>query len=537
MSQISQPGHRPVSRPHGVAPSRLARWFWLANHKDAGAAYLVLAAIMFLVGSGLSLVIRSELFAPGIQFVDPAVYNQVVTLHGLIMIFGGIMPAFTGFAVMMLPAMIGAPGMAWARLSGPVFWLLPLAVVLLLSTPWIGGGAPQTGWTMYPPLIMQTGASLPVFIVAVCVTALSGFISSANVFVTLIRRRAPGMALLRMPLFGWTWLVTAFLVMAVMPVLAATMLMLGADRYLATDFFGGPDGSALLYQHLFWTFGHPEVYIMVLPAFGLVSTIIPSFARKRLFGYNSMVYATVSIGFLSFMVWAHHMFTTGLPLPAELFFMFSTMIISVPTGVKVFNWVATMWGGAMTFEAPMLFSTAFVVMFMVGGFSGLMSSLSPVDFQYHDTYFVVAHFHYVLVPGSIFAMTAALYYWMPKWTGVMYSEGLARLHFWWSVVWINVLFFPMHFVGLAGMPRRIADYNTQFTDFNQVISLGAAMFFLGQFLFVYNMGRCLARRGPAALARPWDGARGLEWTLASPWPHESFTQGARVDARELAKPD
>ncbi|MBH04399.1 MAG: cytochrome c oxidase subunit I [Xanthomonadales bacterium] len=521
----------------GASPARGGRrWLWLANHKDAGTAYLVLAAIMFLVGSSLSLVIRSELFAPGIQVVDPAVYNQIVTLHGLIMIFGGIMAAFVGFANMMLPVMIGAHGLWARRASGPVFWMLPVAFAALLVTPFIGG-APQTGWTMYPPLIMQTGPALPVFIAAVCLTTISGFFSSANILVTLLRKRAPGMAMLRMPLFAWTWVVTAFLIMAVMPVLAGTMLMLGADRYLGTGFFGGPDGSALLYQHLFWTFGHPEVYIMVLPAFGLVSTIIPSFARKRLFGYTSMVYATLSIGLLSFIVWSHHMFTTGQPLAAEMFFMFSTMIISVPTGVKVFNWVATMWRGAMTFETPMLFATAFVVMFMIGGFSGLMSSLAPVDFQYHDTYFVVAHFHYVLVPGSLFAMMAALYYWMPKWTGVMYSEGLGQVHFWWSVITINVLFFPMHFLGLAGMPRRIADYSTQFTDFNQMISIAAGLFFAGQLIFVFNMGRSLARRGAQASARPWEGARGLEWTLASPWPYDTFATPPRIEARELAKPD
>ncbi|WP_423823186.1 cbb3-type cytochrome c oxidase subunit I [Salinisphaera sp. SPP-AMP-43] len=531
----TRPPASPARLGDGFGPW-LGRWLLLANHKDAGFAYLVLAAIMFAVGGGLSLAIRSELFAPGIQYIDPGVYNQIVTLHGLIMIFGGIVPAFLGFANVMLPVMIGAPGLAWPRASGPAFWLLPIAFSALLVSPFVAGGAPQTGWTLYPPLIQQTGAALPLFIVAVQLLALSSVGSSLNVLVMLLRRRAPGMPMLRMPMFAWSWLVTAFLIVAVMPVLAAILLMIGADRYLGSGWFGA-EGSPLLYQHLFWTFGHPEVYIMVLPAFGLVSTILPSFARKQLFGYNSMVYATLAIGLLSFIVWAHHMFTTGLALPAELFFMFSTMIISVPTGVKVFNWVATLWGGAMTFEAPMLFATSFVVLFMIGGFSGLMASLSPVDFQYHDTYFVIAHFHYVLVPGSIFAMIAALYYWMPKWTGVMYSERLAQVHFWWSAVWINLLFFPMHFLGLAGMPRRIADYSSQFADFNQVISIAAAMFIAGQLLFVYNMARCLLGRGAAAPDRVWDGARGLEWTLASPWPYRTFATPPRVAADELAKPD
>lgn len=514
----------------------LARWLVLSNHKDAGAAYLVLSAVMFIIGGALSLVIRSELFAPGIQFIDPGLYNQIVTLHGLLMIFGGVMPAFVGFANLMLPLMIGTAGLRWPRASGVAFWLLPVAFAVWLASPLVPGGAPQTGWTMYPPLIQQAGASLLLFIVAVQLVAISAVLSSLNLFVMLLTRRAPGMPLLRMPLFGWSWLVTAFLIIAVLPVLAATLLMVGADHYLGTDFFGA-GGNPLLYQHLFWTFGHPEVYIMILPAFGMISTILPSFARKPVFGYTSMVHATLAIGFLSFIVWAHHMFTTGLSLSAELFFMFSTMIISVPTGVKIFNWVATIWGGAMTFEAPMLFALAFVVLFMIGGFSGLMAALAPVDFQYQDTYFVVAHLHYVLVPGSVFAMIAALYYWIPKWTGVMYSQALARFHFWWSVVWINLLFFPMHFLGLAGMPRRVADYPTAFADFNHVISIAAGLFFAGQFVFVYNIACCIARRGPAADARVWDGARGLEWTVASPMPYRTFDTPPRVDARELARPD
>jgi len=519
------------------APHGLRRWLTLTNHKDAGTAYLVFAALMFLVGSSLSLVIRSELFKPGIQFIDPAIYNQIVTLHGLVMIFGGVMPAFMGFAVFMLPTMIGARGMAWPRLSPVAFGLLAIGFVCLLATPFMPGGAPQTGWTLYPPLVLQTGSGLALVIVGIVLIATGTGLAALNVMATLIARRAPGMPMLRMPLFGWTWLVTGFLLVAVMPVLVGVMLMLAGDRYVGTGFFdAAAGGNPLLYQHLFWTFGHPEVYIMVLPAFGLVSTIIPTFARKPLFGYVSMVYATVSIGGLSFIVWAHHMFTTGLSLPAELFFMFATMVISVPTGVKVFNWVATMWRGAMTFEAPMLFASSFVVLFMIGGFSGLMSALSPVDFQYHDTYFVVAHFHYVLVPGSLFAMMGALYYWMPKWSGVMYSERLAQIHFWWSIVWINLLFFPMHFLGLAGMPRRIPDYATQFTDFNQLISIAAFAFAAGQLLFFINMGRCILGRGASASARVWEGARGLEWTLASPLPWDSFSTTPEVPAAELERP-
>ncbi|MDN5939530.1 MAG: cbb3-type cytochrome c oxidase subunit I, partial [Salinisphaera sp.] len=293
-------------------------------------------------------------------------------------------------------------------------------------------------------------------------------------------------------------------------------------------------GDPVMYQHIFWFFGHPEVYIMILPAFGIISAIIPTFARKPLFGYESMVYATASIAFLSFIVWAHHMFTVGMPVTAELFFMFSTMLIAVPTGVKIFNWVATMWRGSMSFETPMLFAMSFVFLFTIGGLSGLMLALVPVDFQYQDNYFVVAHFHYVLVPGALFSIIAGIYYWVPKWSGRMYHEGLGKFHFWWSAIWINVLFFPMHFVGLAGMPRRIPDYNVQFADFNMVSSIGAFAFFLGQFVFIYNMIGCMRGKWQPATDRVWEGARGLEWTVASPAPYHTFDTPPELTVYENA---
>jgi cytochrome c oxidase subunit 1 len=325
-----------------------------------------------------------------------------------------------------------------------------------------------------------------------------------------------------MPLFVWTWLITAYLLILVMPVLAGAVTMLLTDKYFGTSFFlaaGG--GDPVMFQHIFWFFGHPEVYIMILPAFGVVSQIIPTFSRKPLFGYDSMVYATASIAFLSFIVWAHHMFTVGMPLGGQLFFMFATMLIAVPTGVKVFNWVATMWKGAMTFETPMLFALAFVFLFTIGGFSGLMLAIAPADMQYHDTYFVVAHFHYVLVPGAAFAIMAAVYYWLPKWTGHMYNEKLGKLHFWLSAIFVNVTFFPQHFVGLAGMPRRIPDYATQFTDFNMISSVGAFVFGFAQLLFAYIIWQC-ARGGQKATDQVWEGAEGLEWTVPSPAPHHTF---------------
>jgi cytochrome c oxidase subunit 1 len=350
-----------------------------------------------------------------------------------------------------------------------------------------------------------------------------------NVIATILNMRAPGMTLMKMPLFVWTWLITAFLLIAVMPVLAGVVTMMLMDINFGTSFFDAAGGGdPVLFQHVFWFFGHPEVYIMILPAFGVVSHIIPAFARKKLFGYASMVYAVGAIALLSFLVWAHHMFTVGIPIFGQLFFMYATMLIAVPTGVKVFNWVATMFRGSMTFEAPMLFSVAFVILFTIGGFSGLMLAIAPADFQYHDTYFVVAHFHYVLVPGAIFGIFAAAYYWLPKWTGTMYDETLAKTHFWLSFVGMNLAFFPMHFLGLAGMPRRIPDYALQFADFNMISSIGAFMFGVTQLLFLFIVVKCARGNGAKAPAKPWEGAEGLEWTVPSPAPYHTFATPPEV---------
>ena len=355
---------------------------------------------------------------PGLQFVNPDFFNQMTTMHALVMIFGAVMPAFVGFANWLVPMMVGAPDMALPRLNNWSFWILPFAFTTLLITLFVPGGAPAGGWTMYPPLVLQGGNNLPFLIFAVHMMGISSIMGAINIIVTIVNMRAPGMTLLKMPLFVWTWFITAFLLVAVMPVLAGSVTMLLTDKFFGTSFFNAAGGGdPVMFQHIFWFFGHPEVYIMILPAFGIVSQIIPTFARKPLFGYESMVYATASIAFLSFIVWAHHMFTVGMPLAGELFFMYTTMLIAVPTGVKVFNWVATMWRGSMTFETPMLWAIAFVILFTIGGFSGLMLAITPADFQYHDTYFVVAHFHYVLVTGAIFAIIAGAYYWMPKWTG------------------------------------------------------------------------------------------------------------------------
>ncbi len=346
-----------------------------------------------------------------------------------------------------------------------------------------------------------------------------------NVVVTILNMRAPGMTLMKMPLFVWTWLITAYLLIATMPVLAGAVTMLLTDKFAATSFFSAAGGGdPVMYQHIFWFFGHPEVYILILPAFGIVSAIIPTFARKPLFGYSSMVYATASIAFLSFIVWAHHMFTVGMPVVGELFFMYATMMIAVPTGVKVFNWVSTMWKGSMTFETPMLFAIGFVIMFTIGGFSGLMLAIAPADFQYHDTYFVVAHFHYVLVTGAVYSIMAAAYYWLPKWTGNMYNESLGKWHFWISTISVNVLFFPQHFLGLAGMPRRIPDYAVQFADWNMISSIGGFVFGLSQLMFVWVIYKAV-KGGEKASDQVWEGATGLEFEqLPSPAPYHSFNE-------------
>ncbi|KAB2308620.1 cytochrome c oxidase subunit I [Betaproteobacteria bacterium SCN2] len=508
---------------HGHAqPSGIMRWLTTTNHKDIGSLYMWFAGIMFLIAGTMALVIRAELFQPGLQVVDPEFFNQMTTLHGLIMVFGVIMPAWAGFANWQIPLMIGAPDMAFPRMNNWGFWLLPVAGFLLVLTLFMPGGGPAGGWTMYPPLFIQGGISYDLTIFAVHILGASSIMGSINIITTILNMRAPGMTMMKMPLFVWTWLITAYLLIATVPVLAGAVTMLLTDRNFDTHFFNAAGGGdPVMFQHIFWFFGHPEVYILILPAFGVVSQIIPTFARKPLFGYASMVYATASIAILSFIVWAHHMFTVGMPATAQLFFMYSTMLIAVPTGVKVFNWVATMWKGSMTFETPMLFAIAFVCLFTIGGFSGLVCAMTPVDIQIHDTYYVVAHFHYVLVSGALFAIIAGVYYWLPKWTGHMYDERLGKLHFWLSVISMNITFFPMHFLGLAGMPRRYADYALQFAEFNAIASVGAFLFGFSQLIFLYLIIKAI-KGGQKATDQVWEGAEGLEWTVPSPAPYHTF---------------
>src|SRR6201996_3583220 len=435
-------------------------------------------------------------------------------MHGLIMVFGAIMPAFVGFANWMIPLQVGAADMAFARMNNFSFWLLIPAALMLVGSFFMPGGAPAAGWTLYAPLTLQMGPAMDGGIFAMHILGASSIMGSINIIVTILNMRAPGMTLMKMPMFVWTWLITAYLLIAVMPVLAGAITMTLTDRHFHTSFFnpaGG--GDPVMYQHVFWFFGHPEVYIMILPAFGIVSQVVPAFARKRLFGYTSMVYATSSIAILSFIVWAHHMYTTGMPVTGQLFFMY-----------------ATMWRGSMTFEAPMLWAVGFIFVFTMGGFTGLICSMAPIDIQLQDTYYVVAHFHYVLVAGSLFGMFSGYYYWAPKWTGVMYSETRGKIHFWSSLVFFNITFFPMHFLGLAGMPRRVADYPMQFADFNAVASIGALGFGLTQVFFLLFVGVPAMRgKGEPAPQRPWEGAEGLEWEVPSPAPWHTYETPPKLD--------
>src|ERR1700723_652501 len=424
---------------HDQPATGIKRWLFATNHKDIGTMYLVFSLIMFFIDGSMAMVIRAELFQPGLQLVDPVFFNQMTTTHSLVMIFGAVMPAFVGLANWMIPMQIGAPDMALPRMNNFSFWILPFAFTLLLSTLLVPGGGPAGGWTMYPPLTLQTGSALPLMMFAIHLRCASSILGAINVIVTIMNMRAPGMTLLRMPLFVWTWLITAYLLIAAMPVLAGAVTMLLTEDYFGTSLQNAAGGgAAVMFQHIFWFFGHPEVYIMILPAFGIVSEIIPAFSGKALFGYDAMVYATASIAFLSFIVWAHHMFTVSMPLSSELFFMLSTMLIPIPTGVKVFNWATTMWRGSVSYEPPMLWALAFLFLFSIGGFSGLMLAIAPADFQYQDTYFVVAHFHYVLVTGAIFAIMGGVYYWLPKWTGHMYDQTLAKWHFWLSAIFVKI---------------------------------------------------------------------------------------------------
>jgi len=521
-------------------PTGLKRWLFSTNHKDIGTLYIALAMISAIIGGVMSWYIRMELAVPGLQFIeDTQFYNVLVTAHGFLMVFFVVMPAMIGgFGNWFIPLMIGAPDMAFPRMNNISFWLLAAGLVLMVVATQVDGG-PGTGWTVYPPLSgkeFNPGMAVDFGILSLHLAGASSILGAINLIVTIFNMRAPGMTIHRMPLFVWSILITSFLLLLALPVLAGALTMLLTDRNFGTAFFQ-PEmgGDPVLWQHLFWFFGHPEVYIIILPAFGIISQVVSTFSNKPVFGYLGMAYAMSAIGVVGFFVWAHHMYTVGLSVDTRAYFTAATLVIAVPTGIKIFSWLATMWGGSIRLEVPMMYAIAFIFLFVVGGVTGITLANASADLPLHDTYYVVAHFHYVMGLAAVLGMFAGFYYWIGKMSGYQYPQTLSKVQFWFFVVGVNVLFFPQHMAGLAGMPRRIPDYPDAYAGWNMVSSFGALITAIGTVLFFVVLWRTF-KNAEKVEANQWgEGATTLEWTVPSPAPFHTHEELPDVSGKAPAE--